>query len=355
MTMPGQESWLVRHYEKLILTAVVAALLGSVGYLLSQLQRSRATLESLVSESLPSQWKRAERLAIDAYTGRWQKVSRPMQLPPFTNLLFVSELRVLCVYEDCRKPIPFDADVCPFCGRRQPEIVRPEEIDSDGDGLTDVYEKKVGLNPFDAADAFADPDSDGFSNIEEFQAGTNPFDSKDFPNPVAKLRVVRIVNRPFRMRFQGVQTLANGETRFLLNLRTLERSYFVKIGDVIDGYKVVSYEPKIRKTPAGKVDESVLTLRKGDRIVPLVKNMALTRYERVAYLALLTDASRFVVHVGDTITVRDRVYKIVDIRRDGVLLRDMQSGAEILVTRIAESELQELRKKLQGGGRSSEG
>jgi len=239
-------------------------------------------------------------------------------------------------------------------GRRQPEIVRPEEIDSDGDGLTDVYEKKVGLNPFDASDAFADPDCDGFSNIEEFQADTDPFDSKDFPNPVVKLRVVRVVNRPFRMRFQGVQTLANGEIRFLLNLRTLERSYFVKIGDVIDGYKVVGYEPKIRKTPAGKVDESVLTLRKGDRLIPLVKNLALTRYERVAYLALLTDASRFVVHVGDTITVRDRIYKIIDILGDGVLLRDVQSDAEVLVSRIAESELQELRDKLRGGGRSTQ-
>jgi len=346
MAVPGEGGWIRRQYDKLLLTVATLLLLGSVLFLLSQLQGARRKLETLVGETLPSRWKAAKALEMDSYTQRLAAVSARFSLPPSTNLLFVSELRVLCVYPDCAKPIPYDATVCPFCGRRQPEVIRPEELDSDADGLPDVYEKKVGLNPFDSTDAAEDPDHDGFSNIEEFQAETDPFDRKDFPNPVAKLRVVRVVNRPFRMRFQGVQTLADGQVRFLLNLRTLERSYFVKIGDVIDGYKVVSYEPRIRKTPTGKVDESVLTLRKGERVIPLIKNRALTRYERVAYLVMLTDASRYVVHVGDTITIRERVYKIVDIRRDGVLLRDVHSGSEVLVTRITEGELNQVKSKL---------
>lgn len=349
MALPGHESWLSRHYEKLLLSAAIILLLGSVFYLLQQLQGARARYDRLISGALPSQWKSARPVDMSGYTQQLAKLSSKLELPPSTNQLFVSELRVQCVYEDCRRPIPYDATVCPFCGRRQPEVVRPEELDSDGDGLPDVYEKKVGLNPFDETDALGDPDGDGFSNVEEYQAQTKPFDAKDYPNPVAKLRVVRVVNQPFRMRFQGVQTLANGEIRFLLNLRTLERSYFVKIGDVIDGYKVVSYEPRISQTPSGKVDESVLTLRKGDRIVPLVKNQAMTRYESVAFLVLMTDGSRFVVRVGDTITVRDRVYKIVDIQRDGVLLRDVQSGSEVLVTHISDSEKEKVWGKLQKG------
>lgn len=45
--------------------------------------------------------------------------------------------------------------------------------DSDGDGMTDLWELMNGLNPYSAADASADPDGDGITNINEFNSGTN--------------------------------------------------------------------------------------------------------------------------------------------------------------------------------------
>ncbi len=53
--------------------------------------------------------------------------------------------------------------------------------DSDGDGMSDDFEKFYGFNPASAADASVDSDGDGLTNVQEFQAGTNPLDrNSDF-------------------------------------------------------------------------------------------------------------------------------------------------------------------------------
>ena len=47
-------------------------------------------------------------------------------------------------------------------------------IDTDGDGMPNVWEVHHGLNWEDPADAAYDPDRDGFTNLEEFKLGTDP-------------------------------------------------------------------------------------------------------------------------------------------------------------------------------------
>ena len=49
-------------------------------------------------------------------------------------------------------------------------------LDTDGDGIDDVYELRRGsfLDPLDPLDAGQDFDGDGASNLEEFQRGTDP-------------------------------------------------------------------------------------------------------------------------------------------------------------------------------------
>jgi len=49
-------------------------------------------------------------------------------------------------------------------------------LDSDGDGMPDVWETAHGLNPF-FNDADFDYDGDGMSNLCEYLAGTNPLDA----------------------------------------------------------------------------------------------------------------------------------------------------------------------------------
>ena len=48
-------------------------------------------------------------------------------------------------------------------------------IDTDNDGMDDLYEELFGLNPFDASDASQNHDTDGWVNSNEYVAATDPF------------------------------------------------------------------------------------------------------------------------------------------------------------------------------------
>ncbi len=58
------------------------------------------------------------------------------------------------------------------------------DADSDGDGMTDIWELAHGLDPHSAADAGLDSDGDKMSNLQEYIAGTDPHD------PASNLKVV---------------------------------------------------------------------------------------------------------------------------------------------------------------------
>jgi hypothetical protein len=53
--------------------------------------------------------------------------------------------------------------------------------DADLDGMADDWERAVGLDPANPADALLDPDGDGYSNRAEFDAGTAPGDTTSHP------------------------------------------------------------------------------------------------------------------------------------------------------------------------------
>lgn len=57
-------------------------------------------------------------------------------------------------------------------------------IDSDQDGMDDVYEDQYGLNPL-ANDASGNPDGDSLTNLQEYNGGVNSTDPFDYYNGVA--------------------------------------------------------------------------------------------------------------------------------------------------------------------------
>lgn len=52
------------------------------------------------------------------------------------------------------------------------------QADTDQDGIQDVDEKRLGLNPLNPLDAYMDPDQDGLDTRTELALGTDPFDRK---------------------------------------------------------------------------------------------------------------------------------------------------------------------------------
>ncbi len=57
------------------------------------------------------------------------------------------------------------------------------DVDSDGDGMPDWWEKKYGLDPNDPSDASKDADGDGYTNLEEYLNGTDPTKHVDYTRP----------------------------------------------------------------------------------------------------------------------------------------------------------------------------
>ncbi len=62
--------------------------------------------------------------------------------------------------------------------------VTVDQLDEDGDGLSDTWETEVGLDPTDASDAGGDPDGDGRTSAEEFALGTDPLHDDGPATPV---------------------------------------------------------------------------------------------------------------------------------------------------------------------------
>jgi hypothetical protein len=71
-------------------------------------------------------------------------------------------------------------------------LLRPSATDSDGDGLSNAFEKKYGLNPNNpdsdhdgVLDSAEDPDGDGLSNLGEQRFGTSPLKADTNNNGVS--------------------------------------------------------------------------------------------------------------------------------------------------------------------------
>jgi hypothetical protein len=335
-------NWFNQNYEKLVLFIVLVMLFGSALLLILETGRVRQTLNEARWEKPDVSPKMVQPAALATYDAmRASSVQASQTSGGRTNRLLGSELRVSCI--ECGKPIPFDASKCPFCGGIQPSIA---DIDRDGDSLPDKFENEQGLNPLDPGDALKDLDGDGFSNMEEYQSKTDLKNPADFPPPAAKLRVVRVVSNPFKLRFQGDAKLPGGKVRYQLNLRSLERTYFVSVGDELEGVKVMEYIPD-------SPDGPTLILKQGDATVRLMKGKEVTKFERVADILFLIDLTPFRVRVSDVMKLKDREYKIIDIRRDGVLIRDVTTKKDVLVGPLTGSERTALQSGLDMTSKSS--
>ena len=328
----GKKEWLREHYEKVLLMAAFVALLFSSVWLVKDIQISK---EAAAFSLQRIGWRGTvvslkDTVPFDAELAKARAAAtNAMTVAPRT---VVSEMRVSCV--KCGRPIVYDAMECPFCLSEQPAIRSARDLDTDGDGMPDWWEIEMGLDPLDPTDAVKDLDGDGFTNLEEYLAGTDPRDPNSMPDPLMKLRVGGIRPVPFYLRFVSTSVFGDGSLRYQLNLQTLERTYFTKLGDVVLGYKVEKHDPD---SPGG---ETLTMVRQSDkRPVVLVKGRPVTEQElAILFVSLLDRKPLPVQRLNDVFEFAGRQYKVVDIRRDSVVIQDAKSANRVTVPMMSAQE-----------------
>jgi hypothetical protein len=328
----GKHDWIRDHYEKAILLVALIALLVSCVMLVNWIQvdkdAAKPSLSRLDWRGSPVAPKDTVPFDNQIAAARFAATNLIAQNPRAA----VSELRVACV--KCGRPIPYEAVECPFCLAAQPPIVNIDTLDTDNDGIPDKVELAWGLDPQNPADATGDLDNDGFTNSEEHGAKTDPKNPRESPNPVVKLRVAGIKPVPFYLRFVSTPKMPDGTDRFQLNLQSLERTYFAKLNDIILGYQVAQYDPQ------GKGGETLTMIRQSDkRPVVLVKGRPVTEQELAILFVFLVDRSKLPVQrLNDVFALRGVEYKVVDIRRESVIIQNVKTGGKVTVPLLSSEE-----------------
>lgn len=102
-------------------------------------------------------------------------------------------------------------------------------VDSDHDGMPDIWELKYGFNPNDNSDGPKDKDADGYTNVEEFLNGSNPLERSSGILPVFS-----------RAKYQYKLTpLGINQTTKIFDLMGRQIA-MDQIGTVRDGYQLAS-------------------------------------------------------------------------------------------------------------------
>ena len=354
MSAVSKESggWLARNLDKLVLVASLMLLLASSIYLLLSINGEQRELKDADFMTAHVRPRPAEPIDIAAYRSNLVVNAQAFDGSTATsNRLVASEDRVSCVNPECRRPIPYTAQVCPWCQARQPKVVSLRERDFDGDGIPDVIERQLGLDPRDPRDGLADLDGDGFTNAEEHQFGSDMNDSTSFPPPGKKLRLVRAVPQPLNFLFKGKLDRDGGES-FQINSLSDGRTFFRQLGEEIEGYTLDAYDESATDGPT-------LILRKGDSVLPLALNRSRVTNEWNARLISLLDGSQYppernaMLPVGAEIELRGYTYKVIDINSSAVLIQDTNSSEEVAVESLTRAEYQDLMARMQGRARTT--
>lgn len=329
----GKNDWLRDHYEKIIFVVALVALFISSILLIQWIQTDQEHAKPNLARI---NWKGApvaikDTLHFEEILDRARtEATAPLTVPERST---ISEIRVACI--KCGKPIPYSALSCPFCLAEQPAIINVDTVDTDGDGIPDKVELAWGLNPQDPTDAAGDLDNDGFTNLEEYLSKTDPKNPESYPDPIVKLRVAAIRPVPFYLRFVSTSLFGDGSTRFQLNLQSLERTYFVKLGDEVLGYQVTKYNPT---APEG---ESIVLVRKADKHeVRLVKGRPVTQQELAILFFNLIDhqSLRPPKRLNDVFTFRNKEYKVIDIQPASVVIQETTTGDKVTVPLVTSAE-----------------
>ena len=325
----GIGAWLKRNYDRIVAAAVLVVLLVSLIMLAIQAKEQRAEQRRFDHqlESLAPKHKTALPDDKTLFENALTALAAPFQVEAWSLSLLNPQLRVKCV--NCERPIPYAASNCTFvaCGAAQPGPEEKTLVDRNHNGIPDEWEEKYGLFSFDPEVINGDPDNDGFSSKEEFEWRTDPKDPNSHPPYLAKIRVAEIKPIPFRMIFKAVSK-SGTNLIFQINLRSGGKTYFAKIGDKVEIFKLVAYDEKTSDGPT-------LTLDNHGKKIPLIKGHLVPRDDYEIKLESLLDNSSFSVRPDIDFEFKGAKYrvKMVDTANMRVLINDPSRNLDVTIDR----------------------
>lgn len=353
----------VRQYDKLIAVAVLIILLISLFYLTSAGAARKQDEANYIKqlEGLKPSGGTASAMDMSTYESATRLVRQPFQLAVLDAQkagLLSPERRVSCVNSACTKPIPFEAEKCPFCDAKQP-AAKPstEGLDSDRDGISDKVENELGLNPQDPADAKGDLDSDGFNNLEEIEAKTDPKSANSHPALVNLLRVKELRGKKLPLIFSAVNSMPNGQKQLVFNLVGPQRRTFYvaensPIGDVnkttgkretdyVAGKVELKTEERANPNMPGikmKVDISTVKVKRvsDNKELTLKINESGINTDVEAVIVLPLDNTEYTVLENGTFKVRDETYRVVSVDNGttSVAIENVANGQQKVVRKL---------------------
>jgi hypothetical protein len=239
--------------------------------------------------------------------------------------LFSGELRVVAI--GSAFPIPYDAEICPFSSFPQPAF---NQLDRDGDGMTDEWENLYGLNRYDPSDAEEDSDKDGFTNIEEFNGHALPSDPASHPPYVMKLRFIEQKKIPFPLVFQGASILPDGSTVFQINTPADGRTHFVSLGEEVQEIILQRFVPG----ESSSLDR--LVVRRKNNEIELTRGRTIDDPESRAELINILDHRRILVTMSALLYVHNDEYTVLSVDHDKAVVKRLKTGEVFDIVGLSE-------------------
>ncbi len=327
MAKIGNQSVLIEQYDKVLSVVVLVGLLLSLLWLTSSRERRQQEEKAYQTalDALTPKPLEGTGFDIGVYSNAQQQLIHPKQIAldaPDLGL-FVPDRRVWCV--TCAKPIPYAAEICPFCTAEQPKLAGPVP-DTDGDGMFDVWERQYGFDPFDPSDAAGDADGDSFSNVDEFLAKTDPREAQSHPPIDVLLRVKEVTSKRISLALRGQSKMPDGKVQCQFTQQDRERrSFFVREGEAISndlfntGFVLLEFTESYEKRPhptlmSVTVETSVATIKRlADEKVFRLRMNNEEFSETVAELVLPVDGSTYTVVEGGTFMLRNERYNVISV------------------------------------------
>lgn len=210
-----------------------------------------------------------------------------------------------------------------------PAAAAPEDTTQNADFEAWFRKYKLDLN--DPAMLDADPDGDGASNRDEFLSDTNPTDANSRPGIHKSIRLkeyaevkLPIILRDVKGGVAEIERLDKGGGR-------MEK---VRVGDTVPGssLKVAKVESRLDTDKHGeKIDLSQLVLTDpatSEKLV-LVRDLPVKTSATSARLISADGAASLSVKEGETFSwpaEPGSSYKVMDLREDQVVIKDMGTG-----------------------------